>query len=179
MTEYARALAEAHRLAEHHRLEPLPVEGGLFRQTWAGPADATGRPAGTAIMVLLTAEPGDFSALHRLPLDEVWHFYRGDTLELLLFAPDGTHHRVPLGDPAHDGPVQYVVRAGTWMAARVARGGAWSLFGTTMAPGFLPTDYEGADPVDLTARYPEQADLVRELCRDGVPLRMARGDDDE
>lgn len=179
MTKYASALDEARRLAENYRLEPLPVEGGLFRQTWAGPADATGRPAGTAIMVLLTSAPGDFSALHRLPADEVWHFYRGDPLELLLLAPDGTDQLVMLGDFARGGPVQHVVPAGTWMAARVARGGAWSLFGTTMAPGFLPADYEGADAAALVAQYPRQAVRIRELCREGAPLQMTGDMDDE
>ncbi|MFD3512891.1 cupin domain-containing protein [Streptomyces sp. NPDC058657] len=178
MTEYARARAEARRIAENHRLEPLPVEGGLFRRTWAGPADATGRPAGTAIMVLLTSDPGDFSALHRLPADEVWHFYRGDPLELLLLAPDGTDHLVPLGDFERGGPVQHVVPAGTWMAARVADGGVWSLFGTTMAPGFLPADYEGADPAELAAQYPRQAARIRRLCREGAPPHTTGGDTD-
>ncbi|MFI5804777.1 cupin domain-containing protein [Streptomyces sp. NPDC051561] len=179
MTESVSALTEAGRLAEQYRLAPLPVEGGMFRQTWAGPADATGRPVGTAIMMLLTSAPGDFSAFHRLPTDEVWHFYRGDPLDLLLLAPDGTDRLIPLGDFARGGPVQYVVPAGTWMAARVAQPGVWSLFGTTMAPGFLPSDYEGADPEQLTAQYPEQAPRIAELCRKDAPLAMPRTDDEE
>ncbi|WP_433548810.1 cupin domain-containing protein [Streptomyces sp. CA-294286] len=168
-------LTEARLLAQRLGLQPLPVEGGLFRQTWAGPADGAGRPSGTAILVLLTSAPGDFSALHRLPVDEMWHFYRGDPLELLLLAPDGTDRLVPLGDFTRGGPVQYLVRAGTWMGARVAHGGAWSLFGTTMAPGFLPADYEGGDAERLGARYPQQAARIRELCRDGAPLSMIHG----
>ncbi|MFJ6698971.1 cupin domain-containing protein [Streptomyces sp. NPDC091272] len=177
MTTNDDPLAEARALAGCYGLRPLPVEGGLFRRTWAGPPDATGRASGSAIMVLLTSAPGDFSALHRLPADEVWHFYRGDPLELLLLAPDGTDRLVPLGDFARGGPVQYVVPAGTWMGARVARGGGWSLFGTTMAPGFAPADYEGGDPDRLAARYPRQAVRIRELCRTGAPLTMTAEDD--
>ncbi|HEX5117436.1 MAG TPA: cupin domain-containing protein [Pseudonocardiaceae bacterium] len=150
-------------IAARYGLEPLPVEGGLFRQTWRGPADADGRPAGTAILVLLT--PDSFSALHRLPVDEIWHFYRGDPVELLLLAPDGTSEVTVLD-------TQLVVPAGTWMGARVADGGAWSLCGTTMAPGFLPADYEGGDVTDLTRRYPRAADHIRALCRPDRPLRM-------
>ena len=156
-------------LAARHGLRPLPVEGGLFRQTWAGPPDASGRPSGTAIMMLLTAAPDDFSALHRLPTDEVWHFYRGDSLELLLLFPDGSDELVLLGGPD---VYQTVVPAGTWMGARVASGGSWSLFGTTMAPGFLPSDYEGGDPAELAARHPARADRIRALCRTGAALRM-------
>ncbi len=164
-------------LAEGYGLQPLPVEGGLFRQTWAGPTDAAGRPSGTAIMVLLSADEGDFSAMHRLPADEVWHFYRGDPLELLLLAPDGTDRLVVLGGSGAGAQVQVqaVVPAGTWMGAKVAPGGRWSLFGTTMAPGFLPADYEGGAADALSARYPRQANRIRALCRPGVPLRMGPG----
>ncbi|NGO72964.1 cupin domain-containing protein [Streptomyces boncukensis] len=157
-------------MALHYGLEPLPVEGGRFRATWTGPSDATGRPVGTAIMVLLTDAPDDFSAMHRLPTDEVWHFYRGDPLELLLLAPDGGSQVLHMGGA--DGSFQTVVPAGTWMGARVAPGGNWSLFGTTMAPGFLPTDYEGGTAEELCAGYPGEADRIRALCRPDMPLHM-------
>lgn len=155
-------------LADQYGLAPLAVEGGLFRRTWAGPPDAAGRPAGSAIVVLLAE--GDFSAMHRLPIDEVWHFYRGDPLELRLLADsDGTRVEV-LGAGGH---VQLTVPAGTWMGARVRPGGRWSLCGTTMAPGFVPADYEGGDADVLAARYPAEADLIRALCRQDAPLRFA------
>ncbi|NEA00192.1 cupin domain-containing protein, partial [Streptomyces sp. SID10116] len=109
----------AEEVAARHGLRPLPVEGGLYRRTWAGPPDASGRPAGSAIIVLLTTAPGDFSALHRLPTDEVWHFYEGDALELLLLAPDGSDRTAVLGP---GGAVQLVVPAGTWMGAHVPVG---------------------------------------------------------
>ncbi|MEU9337835.1 cupin domain-containing protein [Streptomyces sp. NPDC048290] len=165
-------------MAARHGLRPLPVEGGLFRQTWAGPAGPDGRPAGTAIVVLLTGATaehprGDFSALHRLPTDEVWHFYEGDPLTLLTLLPDGTDRLVRLGGPG--GEVQTVVPAGAWMGARVGDGGQWSLFGTTMAPGFLPEDYDGADAATverLCARHPHHAPLIRALHRPEAPSRM-------
>lgn len=168
--------ASPEEVAARHGLEPLPVEGGLYRRTWTGPPGADGRPAGSAIIVLLTTIPGDFSALHRLPIDEVWHFYEGDALELLLLAPDGTDRTAVLGA---GGQVQLVVPAGTWMGARVGSGGryGWTLFGTTMAPGFVPEDYEGGDAEELSARYPERAQAIRELCRSGSPLRMPSGED--
>lgn len=153
--------SEVAAIAARYGLAPLPVEGGLFRQTWRGPADATGRPSGTAILLLLAADGDLFSAMHRLPTDEIWHCYQGDPVELLLLSPDGTSE-APVLDQRQ---VQLVVPAGTWMGARVAAGGAWSLCGTTMAPGFLPTDYEAGDVTDLTRRYPQAADHIRALCR--------------
>ncbi|MGP4007916.1 cupin domain-containing protein [Streptomyces sp. 4N124] len=153
-------------LIAHYGLQPIPREGGLFRQTWAGPERADGRPDGTAIVALLTAAPDDFSALHRLPTDEVWHFYLGDPLQLLLLAPDGTSRTVVLGPDVLGGQhPQFTVPARTWMGARVVAGGAWALFGCTMAPGFAYQDYEHGDVADLTARYPAEAARIVELCR--------------
>ena len=153
-------------LIDRFGLEPLPEEGGLFRQTWAGAPGADGRPAGTAIIVLLVAEGGHFSALHRLPIDEVWFFQLGDPIELLLLHADGSTTVPRLGpDVLAEHELQVVVPAGTWMGARVAPGGRWSLFATTMAPGFVPSDYEGGDPDELAAAYPGQAPLIRKLCR--------------
>jgi predicted cupin superfamily sugar epimerase len=110
-----------------------------------------------------------FSAMHRLPIDEVWHFYRGDPVELLLLFPSGEARVEVLGGTA----VQLVVPAGTWMGARVAAGGRWALCGTTMAPGFVPADYEGGDAGVLCARYPAEADRIRALCRPDAPVRMS------
>ncbi|MER6564686.1 cupin domain-containing protein [Streptomyces sp. NPDC001093] len=151
-------------LIAHYGLEPLPREGGLFRRTWEGPERPDGRPAGSAIVVLLTAD--DFCALHRLPTDEIWHFYLGDPLDLLLLAPDGSTRTAVLGPAPLTGQhLQLTVPARTWMGARVAPGGAWTLFGCTMAPGFTYADYEHGNPADLTARYPAEAARITQLCR--------------
>lgn len=149
-------------LVAHYGLEPIPREGGLFRRTWAGPSRADGRPAGTAIVALLTAD--DFSALHRLTGDEVWHFYLGAPLDLLFLAPDGTTATPVLGPDVLAGQhPQLTVDAGTWMGARSR--GAWTFFGCTMAPGFTYEDYEHGDAAELAARYPGEADRIAGLCR--------------
>lgn len=154
-------------LIAHFGLEPLPGEGGRFRQLWAGPVRPDGRPEGSAIVMLLTARPGDYCALHRLPSDETWHHYRGDPLALLLLAPDGSVTTPVLGpDVLGSGHhVQFTVPAGTWMAARVADGGAWTLFGCTMAPGWTEDGYEHGDPARLARAYPGHARLIEELGR--------------
>lgn len=151
-------------LIAHYGLEPIPREGGLFRQTWEGPKRPDGRPEGSAIVALLAGD--DFCALHRLPTDEIWHFHLGDALELLLLAPDGTTRTAVLGPAPLTGQhVQFTVPARTWMGARVAAGGAWTLFGCTMAPGFTYADYEHGNAADLTARYPSEAARIARLCR--------------
>jgi predicted cupin superfamily sugar epimerase len=163
-------------LVEHLGLVPLPGEGGLFRQTYlAGytvpQACLPGRyssdkPLATAIYYLLTSEPDSFSALHRLPTDEVYHFYLGDPVEMLMLFPDGRSKRVILGQNILDGQkVQHVVPKDVWQGSRVIAGGRFALMGTTMAPGFTKSDYEGGRAAELCARYPEQAGLIRRLTR--------------
>ncbi|MFD7815357.1 cupin domain-containing protein [Streptomyces sp. NPDC059785] len=161
-------------LVAHYGLEPIPREGGRFRQTWAGPERRDGRPEGTAIVALLTSAPDDFSALHRLPADETWHFYLGAPLDMLLLLPDGATRTVVLGPDVFAGQhIQYTVPAGTWMGARVAQSGAsgeggagaWSFFGCTMAPGFIPEGYEHGVAAELIARYPDAAAHITELSR--------------
>lgn len=158
-------------------LEPLPVEGGCFRQTWhsrdivpAGALDPRyGRPkaAGTAIYYLLTDEQDSFSALHRLPTDEVFHFYLGDPVEQLLLHPGGRHEIVTLGPDLRAGQrVQSVVPRGVWQGARLAAGGRFALLGTTMAPGFDPLDYEGGIRAPLAAEYPAAAAIIEALTRE-------------
>ena len=157
-------MTTADELIAHYGLEPIPREGGLFRRTWAGPERADGRPEGTAIVALLMAD--DYSALHRLPYAEIWHFYLGDPLDLLLLAPDGTTRTAVLGPGLREGrQLQLTVPARTWMGGRVAPGGAWTFFGCTTAPGFTFEDYEHGNAADLTARYPSEAARIGELCR--------------
>ena len=157
-------------------LRPLPVEGGHFLQTWC--ADETiasaalparygrAKPLGTAIYYLLTDDPGSFSALHRLPTEEVYHFYLGDPVELLMLHPDGRGEPVVLGHELLNGQrVQHVVPRGVWQGSRLVEGGRFALMGTTMAPGYDDQDYTGGVRDELAARYPAQADRIRRLTR--------------
>jgi len=55
--------------------------------------------------------------------------------------------------------------------ATVTDGGRWSLFGCTMAPGFVAEDYEGGRAADLCEAYPEAQRHIHGRCRPGAPLR--------
>jgi predicted cupin superfamily sugar epimerase len=160
----------AERLMALLNLEPLAGEGGFFRRTYTGPempatAAATppsGRAISSAIYYLLFDE--HFSAMHCLRTDEVYHFYLGDPVELLLLYPDGGSQVVVLGSDLEAGQqTQFVAPAGVWQGSRVRRGGRLALMGTTMAPAFTPEDFELGERARLLASYPEQAELIMAL----------------
>jgi predicted cupin superfamily sugar epimerase len=87
-------------------LQPHP-EGGWYRQTYraslmlphaALPGYGGDRAASTAIYFLLAGD--QFSALHRLHSDEVWHFYAGSGLIVHVIDPGGTYSVLLLGNDA-------------------------------------------------------------------------------
>ena len=86
-------------LIEHYNLEPLPVEQTLFTSTYRSNREFDdGKPCGTAIIALYCDEPRSVSLFHKLPVDEVWHFYGGDPLRLVLLYPDGSSKDVIMGN---------------------------------------------------------------------------------
>jgi predicted cupin superfamily sugar epimerase/quercetin dioxygenase-like cupin family protein len=164
-------------LIAHYQMAKIPHEGCWFAVTYVSadrlapgalPARyATARVAGTAIYALVTRE--DFSALHRLATDEIWHHYVGDPIELFLLKPDGSAETVILGPDFKAGQhPQFTVPAGVWMAARPRRDHpeAYALFGCTLAPGFDYADYEPGHRADLQARYPAHAALIAAFTRE-------------
>jgi predicted cupin superfamily sugar epimerase len=171
----------AAQIRELLHLEPHPIEGGFFIRTYASPhkipqlalppgfqpgqaGSETDRLVGTAIYYLLT--PETFSALHRLPGDEIFHFYLGDPVELLELRPDGTTARFTLGQDLASGmKPQHVVPGGVWQGSRLLPGGEYALLGTTMAPGFDYADYETGSRDQLIAKYPAEAERIRALTR--------------
>ena len=155
-------------------LKPLPLEGGYYRETHRcaeslsaavlPPRYGRDKAMMTAIYYLLT--PDTFSALHRLPTDELFHFYRGDPVHMLQLWPDGSSRVAVLGGDVLAGQQpQLVVPRGVWQGSSLAPGGTFALMGTTMVPGFDFADFEAADREQLSARYPDRAELIRQLTR--------------
>jgi uncharacterized protein len=147
--------AAGQRVAELLGLRPLPHEGGLFRQTYADGHSA-------AIYFMLLAP--DFSAMHALGSAEVYHWYTGAPLGLLLLGPDGGISEPVLGPGVDRGQhPQLVVPAGTWQGSSSL--GAWTLVGTTTAPPFDWSAFRLGDRAELIGRYPAARDRIDELTR--------------
>jgi uncharacterized protein len=150
-------------------LEPHPLEGGFFRETYrtAQTMHAQERALKTAIYYLLT--PQSCSTMHRMPGDEIFHFYLGDPVTMLHLAPDGTGKVLAFGPDLLAGQrPQVLVPGGVWQGACLAEGGRLALLGTTMAPGFAYADYQTGDRAALAAQYPAFADMIAKLTRDPV-----------
>jgi uncharacterized protein len=156
-------------------LQPLPQEGGYFRETYRSaytiPAGALPsvyegkRNVATAIYFLIT--PDECSALHILPSDEVFHFYAGDAVEMLLLHSDGAAEvrRIGVDFTAGERP-QVVVPGGVWQGCRLAPGGEWALLGCTVGPGFDFRDFHVATPAEigeLQTRFPEYSRMIESL----------------
>jgi predicted cupin superfamily sugar epimerase len=151
-------------------LEPHPIEGGWFRQTYAAResfATPQGqRAASTAIYYLL--EAGAFSEMHTLSNDEVFHFYLGSPVEMLQLLPGGGSAVFTIGpDLAAGQHPQLAVPAGVWQGTRLVdnSSGAFALLGCTVSPGFDYADYRNASAAELIAKWPQEAERIRALTR--------------
>ncbi|HWA31012.1 MAG TPA: cupin domain-containing protein [Rhizomicrobium sp.] len=124
-------MTKADRIIRILKLKPHP-EGGYFRETFRDPKGK--RAHSTAIYFLL--KKGQASRWHRVDAAEVWHWYGGAPLELLIGKSRAKPKRHVLGGNLAKGErPQIVVPAGHWQAARST--GVYTLAGCTVAPGFL------------------------------------------
>lgn len=156
-------------------LKPHPAEGGFFSETYRSdetlrksclPGRYTSdRSFGTAIYYMLT--PETFSMMHVLASDEIFHFYLGDPLEMLLLRPDGGGEILTLGHGIENGmKLQVVVPRGVWQGMRLLPGGKFGLVGTTVAPGFDFADYSEGSREELCLGYPAFREKIIERTRD-------------
>tara|TARA_Y100000589_G_C27152459_1_gene629487 strand:- start:62 stop:562 length:501 start_codon:yes stop_codon:yes gene_type:complete len=165
---------KANDLIEHFGLIPLPQEGGFYRETYRSVGqinidkspDQTLKSVSTAIYYCLTKN--SFSHLHRLPTDEIYHFYYGDPVELffLIENPTPIFEKHLLGSDFAAGHLpQITVPANSWQGSRLVDGGEVALMGTTMAPGFDFTDLELANYESLKRLLPEAEHWLKRLCK--------------
>lgn len=161
--------ASAERIKTLLNLKPHPKEGGYFVETYRsdgkipeGPA--AGHALSTAIYYLLT--PDTFSEMHRLPADEIFHFYLGDPVEMLQLHPDGSGRVITIGPDLEGGMMpQVIVPKNVWQGSRLHTGGRFALLGTTLSPGFELLDYEMGRRDNLVRIYHSFQDLITALTR--------------
>ncbi|ABF40993.1 protein of unknown function DUF985 [Candidatus Koribacter versatilis Ellin345] len=164
----------AERVKELLGLKPLAIEGGYFSETYRAEQviarEALGDEYGgarrvcTAIYYLL--EPGEFSEMHRVKSDEIFHFYLGDPVEMLQLWPDGSTRRVVIGTDLDAGmQPQVIVPRGVWQGCRLIAGGSVALMGCTVSPGFEYADYESGKRDELVRGWGSVKDMIEALTR--------------
>jgi uncharacterized protein len=181
----AQPRAMAGKLIEHYHMQKVPQEGCWFSLAYSSddtldgdslPARYAGRPhrAGNAIVALETAR--DFSAMHRLQTDEVWHFYAGSAIDMLLLYPDGHGQKVVLGPNVLAGELrQFTVPRGVWQgsAPQDQAPAAYSFFADQLSPGFDYADFEIGYRDALQRQYPAFAHDIEHLTRAEFAVSMA------
>ena len=164
---------EAKQWIESLQMQRHP-EGGWFREVYRShetiyhqclPSRFTGdRTFSTAIYFLLNET--DFSALHRIKQDELWHFYDGTSLTIHMIDPAGNYSIIKLGKDLHSGEhPMAVVQAGSLFGAAVNNSESYALVGCTVAPGFNFEDFVMPDCEQLLELYPQHQHIIEKLTR--------------
>ena len=154
-------------------LNPHP-EGGYFRETYRSsdvlPEDVLDNniqgPRNTSTGIYYLLESDDFSALHKINQDEMWHFYLGDAIALSMISEHGKLSTVTIGSNILKGELlQFVVPKNYWFGARILKENSFALLGCTVAPGFDFKDFTLGNRHDLINQFPEHKTIITALTR--------------
>src|SRR5712692_11981915 len=121
---------------------------------------ADGRPMGSALYFMVT--PSAPVRLHRIRNDQLYHYYLGDPIEVLMLRVDGATERAVVGPDLRSGQrVQLLIPGNTFHTARVIGRRRWFLGASTELLGVEPVDVEIGNVDALAAKYPQVADDLR------------------
>ncbi len=160
----ARSLIEKLALIKH-------PEGGYYKELYRSeesfplkslPSRYSGdRTFSTAIYFMLTHE--DVSKFHRIKSDELWHFYKGDPLDIYVINSNGQLNIERLGNNFENGErPQITIPKNCWFGAKTT-GNDYSLLGCTVAPGFDFDDFELAERESLLQEFPDLKEVIIEF----------------
>src|SRR5437870_7095926 len=125
---------------------------------------AEGRPTGSALYFMVT--PDAPVRLHRIRNDQLYHYYLGDPIEVLMLHANGTTERVVVGPDLRSGQcVQLFIPGNTFHTARIGGRRLWFLGASTEWPGVEPADVEIGDVDSLATKYPDAAEDLRAFQR--------------
>ena len=136
----------------------------------------TGRPLGAAQIFMVT--PRAPVKLHRVKNDQIYHYYGGDPIEVLMLYESGTSELTVVGPNVMGGQlVQLFVPGGTFHTARVTGHRRWFLGGATAWPAIDPArDVEFGDLEMLVGLYPEAANDLRDFPTPQEPAPPAQAE---
>lgn len=147
-------------------LVPLPEEGGFFKETYRSQryvdSETLGkRTESTCIYYLITED--SFSALHKVDMCEIFHFYAGSPVEMFQIHEDGTGQIITLGSNIFDSEIpQVIVKENIWQGTKLKTPSkdAWALLGCTVAPGFELKNFHLESRQELIENFPKHKDQI-------------------
>lgn len=145
-----------------------PSEGGVFKRNYTAETKAffpnigEEREIASAIFYLFGED--SFSYPHYLEQDELWHFYSGAPIHLLLIYKDGRSELLTMGsDILNNQKPQVPISAGTIFCAKMVKDGEYSLIGATLSPAFKYEDFHEVDSHSLIESYPQYAEFLQDF----------------
>ena len=164
------------KIIKNFNMAPLKNEGGFFNEIYRSNEIISkknlplryksDRCFATSILYLITSD--NYSTLHKILSDEIFHFYFGDPVKMLNLFEDGSSKIIKMGSNIfEDEIIQYVVPKNTWQGTKLMEGGSFALLGTTVSPGFEFEDYISAKPYkdEILNKYPDISDLICEFIK--------------
>jgi uncharacterized protein len=119
-----------------------------------------GRPLGSALYFMVT--PAAPVKLHRIKNDQLYHYYLGDPIEVLMLRANGDSELVVVGPNIVGGQLlQLFIPGNTFHTARITGKHRWFLGASTEWPGVIPEDVELGNVEQLAVKYPEAAADLR------------------
>jgi len=163
--------SKAKLIADKFKMMPHP-EGGYFKEMYKSDEKILSghlperygdeRKFSTAIYFMLA--DNQFSALHRIKSDELWHFYSGSSLTIYVIDEKGNLSLIKLGVDFEKGDVpQAIVKRNYWFGAHVNEKNSYSFVGCTVAPGFHFDDFEMGDRKNLLKLFPQHEEVIIKL----------------
>lgn len=123
------------------------------------------RPASTLIYYLLVGN--QYSAIHKVKSDEIWHFYLGSSVTIHIINEDLISPKIQLGNNLENGEnIHYVVTKDTWFCAELTNKSSFALMGCTVSPGFDFEDFELGDKDELILQYPQHRELIERFAKE-------------
>jgi predicted cupin superfamily sugar epimerase len=144
--------ASAQEVIDALGLLPLEHEGAF----WA-PGPRTKNL--NSIHALITNAADGFSALHLLTVDEGWEWLGGAPASMLRLNQDGTGSETIL-DSSN---TKLIVEVDVWQGTSTL--GDWTLVSCWCSPAFEWENFTLGDRDELTAKYTEFSDRIKELTR--------------
>jgi predicted cupin superfamily sugar epimerase len=122
-----------------------------------------GRALGSALYFMVTPEAP--VKLHRIKNEQLYHYYLGDPIEVLLLRENGDSELVVVGPNIIGGHMlQLYIPGNTFHTARVTGKKRWFLGASTEWPSVVPSeDVELGDAEQLAAKYPEASADIRKF----------------